>query len=61
MLHKLCVLFFSVVICFVFSQHVFFFFVKVRSTGKIEGMVRYNDAKVEQGGSMVGDVQQGIK
>ncbi|CAM9877939.1 unnamed protein product [Pylaiella littoralis] len=34
---------------------------EVRSTGKIEGMVRYSDAKVEQGGSMVGDIQQGVK
>lgn len=35
--------------------------VQVRSTGKIEGMVRYNDLKMEQGGHMVGDVQQGVK
>ncbi|CAM9956789.1 unnamed protein product [Sphacelaria rigidula] len=34
---------------------------EVRSTGKIEGMVRYNEVKMEQGGHMVGDVQQGTK
>ncbi|CAN0014836.1 unnamed protein product [Scytosiphon promiscuus] len=34
---------------------------EVRSSGKIEGMVRYNDVKLEQGGSMVGDIQQGAK
>ncbi|CAM9348424.1 unnamed protein product [Ectocarpus sp. 8 AP-2014] len=33
----------------------------VRASGKIEGMVRYNDVKLEQGGSMVGDIQQGTK
>lgn len=38
--------------------HLFF---KVRPTGKIEGMVRYNEVKMEQGGHMVGDVQQGTK
>ncbi len=34
---------------------------QVRSTGKIEGMVRYNDVRLEQGGSMVGDIQKGAK
>eukprot|EP00903_Cladosiphon_okamuranus_P021426 g19695.t1 len=34
---------------------------EVRSSGKIEGMVRYNDVKLEQGGSMVGDIQKGTK
>ncbi|CAB1096762.1 unnamed protein product [Ectocarpus sp. CCAP 1310/34] len=34
---------------------------EVRASGKIEGMVRYNDVKLEQGGSMVGDIQQGTK
>eukprot|EP00904_Undaria_pinnatifida_P002759 jgi/Undpi1/12484/HiC_scaffold_5.g02155.m1 len=34
---------------------------EVRSTGKIEGMVRHNDLKIEQGGVMVGDIQKGAK
>lgn len=34
---------------------------QVRSTGKIEGMVRHNDLKIEQGGVMVGDIQKGAK
>ncbi|CAM9515920.1 unnamed protein product [Ascophyllum nodosum] len=33
---------------------------EVRATGKIEGMVRYNDLKMEPGGQMFGDVQKGI-
>jgi len=36
-------------------------FLQVRSTGKIEGMVRYNDVRLEQGGNMVGDIQKGAK